>query len=92
MLPSYYDLVYINEYNLKKPVWYDQLLMLNKNKNLKSIIDLSTIFKDEIYMVGSEKLAPKNFRLQDLAERKDKHIFFGRNFCITTGVCGNCLL
>lgn len=47
VLPSYYDLVHINEYNLKKPIWYDQLLMLNKNKNLKSIIDLSTIFKDE---------------------------------------------
>ena len=47
--------------------------------------DVSTIFIDEISMVGSGKLAKINYRLQDLADGKDKKKFMGGKSSIVTG-------
>merc|ERR1711954_424094 len=47
--------------------------------------DVSTIFIDEISMVGSGKLAKINNRLQDLADGKDKKKFMGGKSSIVTG-------
>ena len=47
--------------------------------------DVSALFIDEISMVGSGKLAKIHFRLQDLAEGKNKNKFMGFKSCIVTG-------
>ena len=47
--------------------------------------ELKVIFCDEISMVGSMKLAKINYRLQDLAERSDKHEFMGGISFVASG-------
>ena len=47
--------------------------------------DVSTIFIDEISMVGSGKLAKVNYRLQDIAEGSNRKLFMGGKSCIVTG-------
>ena len=47
--------------------------------------NVSTIFIDEISMVGSGKLAKINFRFQDLADGKDKKLFMGGKSSVVTG-------
>ena len=44
--------------------------------------DVSTIFIDEISMVGSGKLAKINYRLQDIAEGSNRKLFMGGKSCI----------
>ena len=63
-----------------------QKLSADRESDLKFKYDeVSTLFIDEISMVGSGKLAKINFRLQDLADGKDKKTFMGGKSCITTG-------
>ena len=47
--------------------------------------ELKAIFCDEISMVGSRKLTKMNYRLQDLAERSDKHDFMGGISFVASG-------
>ena len=44
--------------------------------------DVSTIFIDEISMVGSGKLAKINYRLQDIAEGSNRILFFEANLVL----------
>ena len=56
-----------------------QKLSADRESDLKFKYDeVSTLFIDEISMVGSGKLAKINFRLQDLADGKDKKNLYGR--------------
>ena len=47
--------------------------------------DVKVIFCDEISMVGSAKLAKINYRLQDLAEGREKHSFMGGISFVASG-------
>ena len=56
-----------------------QKLSADRESDLKfKYNEVSTLFIDEISMVGSGKLAKINFRLQDLADGKDKKNLYGR--------------
>ena len=58
----------------------------NKESNLKFKYDqVSTLFCDEISMVGSSKLTKINFRMQDFADGEDKKRFMGAKSFIATG-------
>ena len=54
----------------------------NREANLKFMYDdVSTIFCDEISMVGSGKLTKINYRMQDLADADKRNEFMGgKNF------------
>ena len=57
-----------------------------KEANLKFLYeDVTTLFCDEISMVGSSKLTKINYRMQDLADGKDKYKFMGGRSFIATG-------
>ena len=63
-----------------------QKLSADRESDLKFKYDeVSALFIDEMSMVGSGKLAKINFRLQDIAEGKNKKMFMGGKSCITTG-------
>ena len=47
--------------------------------------DVKTIIVDEISMVGAKKLAKINYRLQDLANGKDKNKFMGGKSFLAVG-------
>ena len=64
---------------------YDKL-GAQKESNLKFKYDqVSTLFCDEISMVGSSKLTKINFRMQDFADGEDKKRFMGARSFIATG-------
>ena len=57
-----------------------------KEANLKFLYeDVRTLFCDEISMVGSSKLTKIHYRMQDLANGKDKYKFMGGRSFIATG-------
>ena len=57
-----------------------------KEANLKFLYDdVTTLFCDEISMVGSTKLTKIHYRMQDLADGKDKYKFMGGKSFIATG-------
>ena len=63
-----------------------QKLSGNREANLKFLYDdVSTIFCDEVSMVGSGKLTKINFRMQDLADKNQKTDFMGRKNFIAGG-------
>ncbi len=63
-----------------------QKLSADRESDFKFKYDeVSTIFIDEMSMVGSGKLTKINYRLQDLADGKDKKLFMGGKSCIVTG-------
>ena len=52
--------------------------------------EVSTLFIDEISMVGSGKLTKINFRLQDIAKGRDRNFFLEANLVLQQVICGNC--
>ena len=48
--------------------------------------DVQTLICDEISMVGAKKFAKINYRLQDLADGKDKHKFMGGKSFVAVGI------
>ena len=57
-----------------------------KEANLKFLYeDVSTLFCEEISLVGSSKLTKIHYRMQDLADGKDKYKFMGGKSFIATG-------
>ena len=48
--------------------------------------EVKVIFCDEISMVGSSKLAKISYRLQDLAEGRNKHDFMGGISFVASGI------
>ena len=68
-----------NNYSYKK-------LSGNQEAHLKFLYDdVSTIFCDEISMVGSGKFTKINFRMQDLADKNQRTEFMGRKNFIAGG-------
>ena len=75
----------------------DSALCFNRNRNYSKLSaareanlkfmyeDVTTLFCDEVSMVGSTKLTKIHFRMQDLADGDEKYKFMGGRSCVVTG-------